>query len=67
MQIIVDQNLINGALGQFLKIEKAYSLRDLLNVDPRLAVMKQLLTTTSVGMLRNVTLHSIDTLEAARR
>jgi hypothetical protein len=51
MQIILDQNLINGALGQFLKIEKAYSLRDLLNVDPRLAVMKQLLTTTSVGML----------------
>jgi hypothetical protein len=49
--MIVDQNLINGAIGQFLKIEKAYSLRELLNIDSRLAVMKQLLTTTSVGML----------------
>jgi hypothetical protein len=37
-------------IGQFLKIEKNWSLRDLLNLDKRLAVMKQLLTTTTIGM-----------------
>lgn len=51
MQLIIDQNLINGFLGQFLKIDKNWSLRDLLNLDPRLAVMKQLLTTTTIGMV----------------
>jgi len=28
-----------------------YSLKDLMNLDPRIAVMKQLLTTTTIGML----------------
>ena len=51
IQLIVDQNLVNGFIGQFLKVDKMYSLRDLLTLDPRLAVMKQLLTTTTVGMV----------------
>lgn len=51
IQLILDQNLVNGFIGQFLKIDKMYSLRDLLTLDPRLAVMKQLLTTTTVGMV----------------
>lgn len=51
LQVIIDENLVNGFLGQFLKIDKMYSLRDLLNLDPRLQVMKQLLTTTTVGMV----------------
>jgi hypothetical protein len=42
--------LINGFIGQFLKIEKNWSLRDLLNLDKRLAVMKQLLTTSTIGL-----------------
>ncbi len=42
---------MNGVLGQFLKIDKMYSLKDLLSVDPRTAVIKQLLTTTTVGMI----------------
>ena len=51
LQLIVDQNIVNGFIGQFLKIEKTWSLRDLLSLDPRLAVMKQLLTTTTIGMV----------------
>lgn len=51
LQLIVDQNLLNGFIGQFLKIDKNWSLRDLLSLDPRLAVMKQLLTTTTIGMV----------------
>ena len=34
-----------------MKIEKNYSLRELLNIDPRLAVVKQMLTTTTIGLV----------------
>ena len=51
MQLIVDENMVNGVIGQFLKIEKNYSLRELLTIDPRLAVMRQMLTTTTIGLL----------------
>ena len=51
LQLIVDENLVNGAIGQFLKVEKMYSIRDFLGMDPRAAVFKQLLTTTTIGMV----------------
>jgi hypothetical protein len=50
LQMIIDENLINVVLGMFLKIDTMYSLRELLAVDPRLIMMRQLLTTTTVGM-----------------
>jgi hypothetical protein len=34
----------------FLKLDTTYSLRELLALDPRLIVMRQLLTTTTIGM-----------------
>lgn len=50
LQMIVDENLINAVIGMFLKLDTTYSLRELLAVDPRLMVIRQLLTTTTVGM-----------------
>jgi len=50
IQIILDENLINGFIGQFLKVDKMYSLRDFLSHDPRMAVVKQLMTSTTIGM-----------------
>jgi hypothetical protein len=50
LQFIIDENFINGFLGQFLKIEKMYSLREFMNIDPRFVVFKQLLTTTTLGL-----------------
>jgi hypothetical protein len=40
LQLIVDENLINGVIGQFLKIDKMYSVRDLMSLDPRLNMMR---------------------------
>ena len=48
--MIVDENMINAIIGMFLKIDTTYSLRELLAIDPRLVVMRQLLTTTTIGM-----------------
>ncbi len=48
--MIVDENLINSVIGMFLKLDTTYSLRELLAIDPRLVVMRQLLTTTTIGM-----------------
>lgn len=50
LQLIVDENLINSVIGMFLKLDTTYSLRELLALDPRLIVMRQLLTTTTIGM-----------------
>lgn len=50
LQMIVDENMINAIIGMFLKIDTTYSLRELLAIDPRLIVMRQLLTTTTIGM-----------------
>lgn len=50
LQMIIDENLINSVIGMFLKLDTTYSLRELLAVDPRLVVMRQLLTTTTLGM-----------------
>lgn len=51
VQLIIDENLINGIIGQFLKIDTSYSLREFLNMDPRFMVFKQLLTSTTLGMV----------------
>ena len=50
LQLIVDENLINVVIGMFLKIDTTYSVRELLALDPRLIVMRQLMTTTTIGM-----------------
>jgi hypothetical protein len=50
LQMIIDENLINSVVGMFLKLDTTYSLRELLAIDPRLVVMRQLLTTTTIGM-----------------
>lgn len=50
LQLIVDENLINVVIGMFLKIDTMYSVRELLALDPRLVMMRQLLTTTTIGM-----------------
>lgn len=49
--MIIDENLVNGVVGKFLKIEKMYSLREFMSMDPRFSVFKQLLTTTTVAMV----------------
>ena len=50
LQLIVDENLINVVIGMFLKIDTTYSVRELLALDPRLVMMRQLMTTTTIGM-----------------
>ncbi len=40
LQMIIDENFINGIVGGFLKIDKMYSLREFLNTDPRFMVFK---------------------------
>jgi hypothetical protein len=50
LQMIIDENLINVVVGMFLKIDTTYSVRELLALDPRLVMMRQLMTTTTIGM-----------------
>lgn len=51
ISLIIDENFFNSFAIAFTAIEKMYSLRELMNSDPRIAVMKQLLTTTTLGMI----------------
>mmetsp|Transcript_28082 Transcript_28082/g.27089 ORF Transcript_28082/g.27089 Transcript_28082/m.27089 type:complete len:171 (+) Transcript_28082:679-1191(+) len=48
---IIDQNFINCFFYQFTAIDKKYSLRDFLDKDPRMALVKQMLTSTSIGLV----------------
>jgi hypothetical protein len=49
--MIIDENFFNLFINEFTSIEKFYSLRDIMSRDQRMALFKQLLTTTSVGMI----------------
>jgi hypothetical protein len=49
--MIVDENFFNAFINEFTSIEKFYSMRDIMSRDTRMALFKQLLTTTSVGMI----------------
>lgn len=49
-QLVVDENLPNAFFNQFISYEKKLSLREMLSADPRFALFRQLLTTTTVGM-----------------
>ena len=51
IQIIIDENFFNSFVFQFTSVEKMYSLRELMSSDPRMALFKQLLTTTTIGMV----------------
>jgi len=39
VQAIIDENLINGMIGMFLKYDTTISLRQLLSIDPRLQMI----------------------------
>jgi hypothetical protein len=50
MQVIIDENFINAPFSGFISIDKRFSLREFMSKDPRFALFRQLLTTTTVGM-----------------
>lgn len=50
-QIILDENFVNYAFTQFISQEKKWSIREAMSKQPRLAIMRQLLTTTTIGSM----------------
>jgi hypothetical protein len=50
IQGIVDENFVNSIIGMFLKQQQNWSVRELLSLDPRLKVMREMLTTTTIGV-----------------
>lgn len=50
-QIILDENFVNYAFTQFISQEKKWSIREAMAKQPRLAIMRQLLTTTTIGSM----------------
>mmetsp|Transcript_47299 Transcript_47299/g.34587 ORF Transcript_47299/g.34587 Transcript_47299/m.34587 type:complete len:233 (+) Transcript_47299:690-1388(+) len=48
---IIDQNFLNCFLYQLTSNDKQYSLREMLSRDPKMALVKQMLTTTTVALL----------------
>jgi len=51
VQGIIDENFVNSFLIGLSSVEKMYSLREKLDADPRAQIVKQLLTTTTLGLL----------------
>jgi hypothetical protein len=49
--LILDENVLNSILFSFNKVEKQFSLRRMMTANSRMALFKQLLTTTSMAML----------------
>lgn len=51
IQIILDENIINAFLLDFVLYEKAFSLREILKLDPKMSPFLEQLNTTNAGML----------------
>lgn len=49
IQIILDENFVNYAFTQFIAMDKKWSLREAMSSNPKFALMRQLLTTTTIG------------------
>ncbi len=50
LQVIIDENFFNGFIHQYTSIDKMFSLREVMDRDPRMALFKQLLSTTTAGV-----------------
>lgn len=50
MQMIIDENFINVGFQHIIASEKKFSLREFMSKDPRFALFRQLLTTSTIGM-----------------
>jgi len=50
-QLIIDENFVNTVFASVATVDKMYSLREVMSKDPRFAMFKTLLTTTSIGMI----------------
>lgn len=50
MQMIIDENFINTGFQHLISTEKKFSLREFMSKDPRFALFRQLLTTSTIGM-----------------
>jgi hypothetical protein len=51
LQLIMDENMINTFILDFVLVERAFSLRSFLKTDPRFAEMLQQLTTSNLALL----------------
>ena len=51
MSFILDENAINSFLLEFVLVERAFSLREVIKADPRLQEVLQQMNTSSLGVL----------------
>ena len=51
MSFILDENAINSFLLEFVLVERAFSLREVVKTDPRLQEVLQQMNTSSLGVL----------------
>ena len=51
ISVILDENVINSLLLEFVLIERAFSIRDIIKGDPRLADIQKEMTTSSLAVL----------------
>ncbi len=49
VQIMLDENFFNALFAQLANVDKMYSLREFASQDPRLKIVMQLLTTTTIS------------------
>lgn len=51
LQLLLDENIINSLFAHFATMDTMYSLRKVISRDPKLSVFRQLLTTSTIGMV----------------
>lgn len=51
LQVLFDENVLNSVFSHFATMDTMYSLRKVFHKDPKFAVFRQLLTTTTLGMV----------------
>lgn len=51
LQVMIDENVLNSVFAHFATMDTMYSVRRMLANDPRYGVFRQLMTTSSIGMI----------------
>jgi hypothetical protein len=49
--MILDENIVNAFLLDFVLFEKAFSLREIMKLDPRMSPFLEQMNTTNAGLL----------------
>lgn len=51
IQMILDENIVNAFLLDFILFEKAFSLREIMKLDPKMSPFLEQMNTTNAGLL----------------